>query len=70
MTEPVTVPVKCPVCGDPGPHAEVAASEEEYGPFLPYVTAEGAEQVARAEAWRDALLRRDPWCGFIAPEAP
>jgi len=29
VTEPVVVPdVECPVCGDPGPHAEVAASEE------------------------------------------
>ena len=27
MTEPVTVPVECPICGDPGPHAEVASSE-------------------------------------------
>ncbi len=51
-------------------HGRLSALAAEHGPFLPCVTAEGAEQVRRAEAWRDALLRRDPWCGFIAPEVP
>lgn len=36
----------------------------------PCVSADGAEQVRAAEARRDALLARDPWCGFVAPEVP
>ncbi len=51
-------------------HGHLSALAAKHGPFLPCVTAEGLEQVARTEAWRDALLRRDPWCGFIAPEVP
>ena len=51
-------------------HGRLSALAAEHGPFQPCMTAEGAEQVARAEAWRDALLRRDLWCGFIAPEVP
>jgi hypothetical protein len=36
----------------------------------PCVSADGAEQVRAATARRDALLARDPWAGFTAPEAP
>ena len=51
-------------------HGRLSALAAEHGPFLSCVTAEGLEWVARAEAWRDALLRRDLWCGFTAPEVP
>lgn len=49
-------------------HGRLSALVAERGPFPACVTTEGAEQVARAEVWRDAALRRDPWCGFVGPE--
>jgi hypothetical protein len=36
----------------------------------PCVSAEGREMVRAAEARRDALLARDPGCGFTAPDVP